>query len=90
MKTQKKTKAMDGMDRSELDCKIADVLDRAFMRNDSWENPTKELKEIYHKFESKVSRADFNMLIESAIESTVDCYQLLIDGFKDAEYVIRV
>ena len=90
MTIKEKVRTMDGMDRCDLNNKIAGVVDRAFLQKLSWQGAKDELNEIYRQFGSKVSRADFNTLIESVLESTVDCYHSLIDDFEGVENVIKV
>lgn len=90
MMTQEKVEAMDWADRRDMEAKINDVLDRAFVQNTSWDGAKDELQEIYHQFGTKISRADFNALVESSLEGTRDCYQLMLDGCEGAEDVIRL
>jgi len=90
MKTKEKLQTMDGTDRCELRCKIADVIDSAFMQKISWDYAKDLLSELYHQFDRKISKADFNAAVESVLESTIDCYRQLIDDFEGAEDVIKV
>ena len=90
MKTKEKLQTMDGTDRCELNCKIADVIDRAFMQKTTWDDAKDSLRKIYHQFEAKVSRADFNTAVEFTLEATIDSYRALIDGCEGLEDIIRV
>ena len=83
MKKIEKSKAMDGVEYCNLKKMVIDILGLAFEQRMSWEDAPDRLKKIYQQFNDKISRVDFNELVESQLESIRDCSMQLIDDIED-------
>lgn len=85
MELEKKTETMDGLEFCKLNSKLANIVEHLFFQRITCNDAKSELEKIYQQHKDRISRNKFNEQVESVLESTLDCYQRLVDEFDDAK-----